>query len=173
MAEIDSYEAVREEAVKIALKEKAKNIREVGAENRGPEIDKYIKRAYAPLSKGYNWCGFFIYWCYSEASRKFGYRLPFTADPLWSGPKLRRWAENNPEFVVNTSPFKPGDIYVMNYGHIGMVVSQAAGTQVNTIDGNQAHMDKGKSVKENVRNTLDMDVLIRVTDEGMFGACYE
>lgn len=173
MAITDRYELLRNEAVNIALAEEKKKIKEVGAQNRGPEIDKYIRRAYAPLSAGYNWCGFFIYWCYSEAKKKFGFPLPFTADPLWSGPKLRKWAENNPDLVVNTSPFMPGDIYVMNYGHIGMVVSQAADSFVNTIDGNQASMGNKKSVKMNVRNTQDMDVLIRVTEQGMFGASYE
>ncbi|REJ78788.1 MAG: CHAP domain-containing protein [Acidobacteria bacterium] len=173
MSVLDRYELLRQDAVNIALAEEAKGVKEVGAQNRGPEIDIYKKRAHSPLTKNHGWCGFFIYYCYSEAAKKFGFPLPFSAGPLWSGPKLRRWAKKNPDFVVNTSPCLPGDIYVMNYGHIGMVVSQSDGTFVNTIDGNQSSMGKGKSVKKQYRNILEMDVLIRVTEAGMFGACYE
>ncbi|MCO6512046.1 MAG: CHAP domain-containing protein [Aridibacter famidurans] len=162
----DRYERVRYEAATVALREEAKGVREEGAQNRGPEIDRYLERSHAPKSAGYNWCGFFVYYCYSEAAQAFSAPLPFKAGEVWSGTKLKKWAANNPVHVIGSGPYMPGDIYVMNWGHIGMIISHNGGNIVNTVDGNQSQMDKGKSLKQRTRDINDMAVIIRIVDTG-------
>jgi len=165
----DRYERLRYEAALIALEEESKGVKEVGAQNRGPEIDKYKALAHSPQSANHNWCGFFVFYCYAKAADKLSAPLPFRSGILWSGTKLKKWAEENPEHVVGSGPFTPGDIYVMTWGHIGMIISHPGGDMVNTVDGNQSSMGKGKSLKQNVRNINDMAVIIRIAYSGDLG----
>lgn len=160
----EHYSDVRRLAVDMALIEVAKHVKEVGGQNRGPEIDKYLKNAYAPLDKGYGWCGMFVYYCYSQAANMVGKTLPFTSGKLWSGQKLCKWAMANPDCVVNTSPVLRGDIYVMNSYHIGMVTGDMASSDImNTVDGNQSFADSGKeSLKLRTRHFADMRLIIRI-----------
>jgi hypothetical protein len=162
----DRYEKLRYEAAMFALREEAKGVKEVGAQNRGPEIDRYKAVAHSPSSANHDWCGFFVFYCYAMAADKLSAPLPFRSGILWSGPKLKTWAEENPAHIVSSGPYLPGDIYVMNWGHIGMIISDPGGSVVNTVDGNQSSMGKGKSLKQNLRNTNDMAVIIRITDSG-------
>lgn len=159
---MDRYEQVRYEAAVVALREEAKGVKEVGAQNRGPQIDIYKARAHSPKSANHEWCGFFVYYCLSEAANKFGVPLPFIPEKFWSGYKLTKWANENPDCIVRTSPCYPGDIYVMKNGHIGIVVSQGPGTIVHTVDGNQSQMNRGYSLKQRTRNIVDMRVIIRI-----------
>jgi hypothetical protein len=158
----DSYEEVRSIAAEVALIEEMKDVREVGEQNRGPEIDKYKARAHSPKSKNHEWCGFFVYWCLSEAANRIGVCLPFIPEKLWSGYKLTKWAEANPYSIVRERPAYPGDIYVMNNGHIGIVVAEGHGDILDTVDGNQSQKGKGRSLKKRTRNIADMRVLIRI-----------
>lgn len=158
----EKYNLIRYEAAQIALREEAKGVYEVGSNNRGPEIDIYKARAHSPKSANHQWCGFFVYYCLSEAANRYGAALPFIPEKLWSGYKLTKWANAYPETIVRSSPCYPGDIYVMNNGHIGIVISQGAGTMVNTVDGNQSILGGGRSLKRRERNIVDMRVIIRI-----------
>ncbi len=166
----DRYERMRYEAALVALFEESKGVKEEGEQNRGPEIDRYKALAHSPKSANHDWCGFFVFFCYAKAADKFSAPLPFTSGVLWSGPKLKTWAEKNPVHTVSDGTFLPGDIYVMTWGHIGMVISHSGGDMVNTVDGNQSSLGKGKSLKQNVRNRNDMAVIIRITDTGGLGS---
>lgn len=158
----DSYEEVRRLAAEVALLEEMKGVYEVGEQNRGPEIDKYKKRAHSPKSKNHEWCGFFVYYCLSEAANRIGISLPFIPEKLWSGYKLTKWANAYPYCIVRERPAYPGDIYVMNNGHIGIVVEEGHGDILQTVDGNQSQKGKGKSLLRRTRNIADMRVLIRI-----------
>jgi hypothetical protein len=166
----DEFEEVRKKAVEIALVEATKDTREVGAKNRGERIDVYLRRANAlkksaPDDKeGLGWCGMFIYFCYSEAANQAGKILPFSSGNLWSGYKLRKWSDLHYDKVVRTCPILPGDIYVMNNGHIGMVIESVNDYDVvKTVDGNQSGKDTGKnSVQKRTRSFYDMRLLIRI-----------
>jgi hypothetical protein len=160
----DDFQEVRELAVEIALLETAKHVKEVGGQNRGPEIDVYLKNANAPLDKEYGWCGMFVYYCYTQAANMRGKVLPFKGGNLWSGQKLVKWALSFPEKIVNTSPILPGDIYVMNKYHIGMVVEQMTDCEImQTVDGNQSYQDSGKdSLKRRTRHFSDMRLFVRI-----------
>lgn len=158
----DSYQYVRSEAARVALAEEAKGVFEVGEQNRGPEIDVYKARAHSPKSSNHEWCGFFVYYCLSEASRKWGVCLPFIPEKLWSGYKLTKWANENPYCIVRERPLYPGDFYVMKNGHIGIIVEQGFTDIVQTVDGNQSKKGKGRSLVRRTRNVADMRVIIRI-----------
>lgn len=166
----EQYEAVRKRAVEIAIIEAGKNTQEVGAKNRGERIDVYLRNANALRKdaaadqEGLGWCGMFIYYCYSQAASQLGMILPFTAGPLWSGQKFKKWSQLHADKIVNTCPILPGDIYVMNNYHIGMVVEPVNNyDQVKTVDGNQSGADSGKnSVRLRHRNFYDMRLLVRI-----------
>jgi len=157
------YERVRYEAAVVALREEAKDVREVGSNNRGPQIDKYKLRAHSPLSANHQWCGFFVFYCLSEAANAYSVPLPFIPEKLWSGYKLTKWANEHPEHVVTEGPYLPGDFYVIHEnGHIGLITSQGPGNIVNTVDGNQSVVGGGRSLKQRQRCTLDMRVILRI-----------
>lgn len=168
----DENADLRKRAVKIALEEVKKNVKESDGPNRGPEVDKYMRRAHAPLGKAYNWCGMFVNYVYTEAAAQLGKNFPIPSGMMWSGPKLKRWALNNMDKVVWELPLRPGDIYVLYRGHIGMVGETYTmedifdGSIVSTIDGNQVvgsehHPDK-VSLKQRRRDFADMEYVIRV-----------
>lgn len=169
----DFYLDVRKKAVEVANIEVAKKVKESDGRNRGPEIDKYMRRAYAPLSKAYNWCGMFVNYCYDEAARHFGKTLPpKLRDALWSGPKLKDWCAANWDTVVWDLPLRAGDIYVLYGGHIGMVAGSYSmddifsGSTVPTIDGNQVvseiHDPTKVSLRRRHRDFAHMEYVIRI-----------
>lgn len=167
---LDEFEEVRKKAVEIALDEVKKNTKEVGAPNRGERIDVYLRNANAlrkdaPADKaGLPWCGMFIYYCYSQAAKQLGKILPFRAEDLWGGSNLRNWSNIYLEKIIDTAPILPGDIYIMNSFHIGMVIEPVNDyDMVKTIDGNQSTMKAGRnSVKKNTRSFYDMYRLVRI-----------
>lgn len=161
----DKFADVRILAVSIALDEVGKNVREDTAGNRGTHIDKYLKRANSPLDAGHNWCGMFVNWCFVEAANRCGKVFPISSGKMWSGPKLKNWALSNWESMVWEFPLLPGDIYVMNKGHIGMVYAPTyeGSDLMFTIDGNQSTFTAGGlSLVKRTRNFADMDILIRI-----------
>jgi hypothetical protein len=166
----DEFEDVRKKAVEIALEEAKKNTVEVGAQNRGERIDVYLRNAHA-LSKnapadqaGLAWCGMFIYYCYSKATKQLGKILPFRAEALWGGSNLKNWSDVYLEKIVDDPPILPGDIYIMNSFHIGMVIAPVDNFKVvKTIDGNQSGVNKGgNSVRKKERSYYDMYRIIRI-----------
>jgi hypothetical protein len=166
----NNLDAVRREAVRIAELEALKDTREIGANNRGPIVDIYLKNAHALKSdtpgnvKGKGWCGMFIYYCYSQAAQALGRSLPFSSGNLWSGHHLEKWSLSYWDRVVYEPPILPGDIYIMSSYHIGMVIEEVTDYNlVKTIDGNQTGGDAGSnSVKKCLRSFYDMRVIIRI-----------
>ncbi|MBC7900003.1 MAG: hypothetical protein H7070_08105 [Saprospiraceae bacterium] len=161
----DFYNDVRKMAVEIALEEVGKKVVEDTGPNRGTHIDKYLKRAFAPLDQGLNWCGMFVNYVFKEAANRCGKTVPWGNTTFWKGSSVINWAYANFDTVVMEFPLLPGDIYVMNKGHIGMVrrTTEEGSDLMFTIDGNQSTFDAGgKSLKARERNFADMDTIIRI-----------
>lgn len=169
---VDYLADVRKLAVEIALEEVAKGVKESDGRNRGPEIDKYMRRGNAPLDEGLNWCGMFVYYCFDEARRRLGKTLPIIPESMWGGRKMRKWCGANWNKVVWDLPLQPGDIYVLYRGHIGLVVGSYtmddifSGRIVATIDGNQAvdkvHDPTKLSLKKRHRDFAEMQYVVRL-----------
>ena len=167
----DEFAEMRKEAVVVALREVAKNIKESDGPNRSPDIDKYMLRATMPPSKGMNWCGVFVNYCFTEAGLKLAQTFPVPPGTMWSGPKLRKWLYGHWEKAVWDLPLLPGDIYILYGGHIGMVAGSYsmddifAGSTVTTIDGNQevgTWQADNVSLKKRHRDFADMEYVIRI-----------
>lgn len=166
----EKYEQLRKLAVDIAKVEVKKKVKETTAENRSPIIDKYIQRAGGkadkddPTKKGSEWCGMFVYYCYSEAANRLGMTLPFRAGNLWSGRKVKKWGLAHPDTVVYSSPILPGDIYVTMSGHIGMATSHAEDPTIfQSIDGNQANPGSNRySLKEKTQKFSNIAMFVRI-----------
>lgn len=156
-----NYELVRHRAAAIAIQESSRGVREEGANNRGPRIDVYRLSANSDLSKNQDWCGMFVYYCLKQAATLYNVPLPFIPEKLWSGYKFTLWARENPSTIV-CGPVHPGDVYVMNWGHIGIVRGFSSGNVIETVDGNQSHMGGGLSLKCRTRKREDMRVVVRI-----------
>lgn len=164
------YDDVRKKAVEIAIYESTKDTKEVGAKNRGERIDEYLRCAnmihsWTPADKAAGgWCGAFVYYCYYHAAKELAKSLPFTPDNIISGQRLHEWVKKNPSKEVQTCPFQPGDLYIKDNYHIGMVIKTVYDYgSIPTIDGNQSGVDSGKnSVKINTRSYSQMKLLVRI-----------
>ena len=156
-------------AVENALYEMSQNVQVVGAEDRGPRIDRYENHAHSglrqgPTDPGREWCGMFIWWCYSQAARFCGQTLPFIATDLWSGNRLVHWSRSHPEAVVLSGDVMPGDIYVAPSFHIGMVLATMPDPGLfKSIDGNQSFVNSGRSaIAEGLRRVNNCRVIVRI-----------
>jgi hypothetical protein len=111
--------------------------------NRGPEVDVYLRNVgLEPRGNDYSWCAAFVYWCFTQASKKGANPAVKTAGVLkhWSeagkaGTRriLAKDAMENPGLI------KPGFIFILNSGggkgHTGLV-EKVDGGILTTIEGN-------------------------------------
>lgn len=147
------FDNVRKLAVEFARVELGKHVRETGMQNRGSEIDFYLRTAglgnnalgdgSAQGADARQWCGMFIYFCYLKAATNYGKILPFGGRNLWSGQRLGMWANAHPAAIVNQqSPVQIGDIFTIPSGHVGIAVGAASANGVfPTIEGNQGELN--------------------------------
>ena len=159
------YAGVRQRAVEIGLTEVAKDVREDSGPNSGTHIDKYFRWTWAPVGSGMEWCGMFVNYCFRRAAEEYGVKLPWGNTTFWKGSSVTDWAYGHTDVLVDQYPIYPGDIYVMNKGHIGMVrATTAEGSSVlYTIDGNQSSFKEGgKSLVTRTRQLGDMRLVLRI-----------
>lgn len=129
--------------LKIAAGEEAKQVREQPKNsNRGPEVDKYLRRT--GLGPGFAWCCAFLYWCFDEAAiAAQGVNPMFkTAGCLhhWNNAQskgARRIVRS--QAAADPAQVQPGMIFIMDFGggagHTGLV-EEVAGGLMTTIEGN-------------------------------------
>jgi hypothetical protein len=136
-------------ALQTAINEMNAGAREVGGNNRGPWVKKYLQPA--GLDEGNSWCASFVSWCYLQASGGDERNMPFPYSPgaraLLSIFKKKNWAQG-----PNTGyqPV-PGDLVVWWrvrldgwQGHVGLV-HQLKDGMLYTIEGNKSPRVQGFS----------------------------
>jgi len=122
---------------------------EVGGNNSGPWVQKYL--APAGLDEGNSWCASFVSWCYMQASGGKQDAMPFPYNPSARGLlqqfKKRGWTQA-PQSGYQP---QPGDIVVWWrvqlagwQGHVGMV-HQVKDGMLYTIEGNRSPRVQGFS----------------------------
>ncbi len=102
--------------------------------NGGPEVSQYLRAV--GLGAGFAWCMAFVYWCVAKAAQEAEIKNPLlkTAGVMmqWNGTSLRKLPKTS-------SAVKPGDIFIMNFGHgtghTGFVKEVKKGTII-TVEGN-------------------------------------
>lgn len=130
--------------VKVALEEMAAGAREIGSNNSGPFVKKYMNGLAA---EGNSWCAAFNSYCNKVASERMGIPMPFKYDlgakDTYSQFKKKGWSYK----ASDDNPPMPGDIIVWTrgdpnseLGHIGIVYKYDAGI-LTTIEGNKGAFD--------------------------------
>ena len=136
-------------ALRIAISEMKDGAREVGGNNCGPWVKKYLKPA--GLNEGNAWCASFVSWCYLQAGGDDKSKMPFPYCPgaraLLKEFKEKGWA-SAPQSGYEP---KPGDIVVWWreklegwQGHVGLV-HQLKNGMLYTIEGNKSTRVQGFS----------------------------
>ncbi|MGK6352094.1 N-acetylmuramidase domain-containing protein [Parapedobacter sp. DT-150] len=134
--------ALGRKALQAAIQELKAGAGEVGGNNRGPWVAKYL--APAGLPEGYAWCAAFVSWCFLQAVDGQQHRMPFQytagARNLFNQLKQKGWSFAGED---DRQP-KPGDIVcwwrntmASGLGHIGLVHHVEDGF-LYTIEGNKA-----------------------------------
>jgi len=136
-------------ALTVAIEELNQGAGEVGGNNRGPFVRKYLEPA--GLDEGNAWCAAFVSWCFYKASGEDRDVMPFQytamARDLRMQFKRKGWAhEPNSDYIP-----VPGDIVVWWrvslqgwQGHAGLVHSVKDGI-LYTIEGNKSTKVQGFS----------------------------
>lgn len=141
--------AIGRAALAAAIGELKAGAGEVGGNNCGPWVKKYL--APAGLDEGNSWCASFVSWCYLQASggNKATMRFPYNpgARSLLQEFKERDWAQP-PQSGYQP---QPGDIVVWWrvsltgwLGHVGLV-HQVQDGMLYTIEGNRSPRVQGFS----------------------------
>lgn len=130
-------------ALQIAINELSAGAREIGGNNMGPFVKKYL--APAGLPEGYSWCAGFMSWCFLKAAggdkKAMGFNYSAGARNIFD--QLRKKGKTFSGTSDALSP-QPGDLVVWwrvslpSYnGHIGIVHHVDDGF-LYTIEGNKA-----------------------------------
>jgi len=136
-------------ALRAAIGELTAGAGEVGGDNRGPWVKKYLDPAH--VAEGNSWCAAFISWCFLQASDGNAADMPFLYCPgaraLLQEFKDKSWAHAPQE---RYAPL-PGDIVVWWrvqaqgwQGHVGLV-HQLRDGMLYTIEGNHSPKVQGFS----------------------------
>lgn len=123
--------------ITVAQEEMRRGAGEIGGNNRGPFVERYLKPAglAAPLP----WCAAFVSWCIHEAARHLSVPPPLpylvSAKGIFRFGKSRGWLVHDPgrgDLVVWSRGAPTGP-----FGHVGIVELYKGGELV-TIEGNRA-----------------------------------
>jgi hypothetical protein len=136
-------------ALAAAIGELKANAREIGGDNRGPFVRKYLTPA--GLDEGNSWCAGFVSWCFMPASSGGKAAMPFayvaSARSLLAEFKQQGWSSAPGSGYVPV----PGDVVVWWrvslagwLGHTGLVHSVQDG-MLYTIEGNHSPRVQGFS----------------------------
>ena len=127
--------AIGRAALRVALAEMAAGSKEVGENNSGPFVKKYLNDIVPPPA---NWCAGFVSWCFSQTPQGIPYRYSLGARDTRDQFKRLGWAYD----ARDRTP-EPGDIVVWWrgqpdgwMGHIGFVRSVEGGI-LHTVEGNK------------------------------------
>lgn len=122
---------------------------EIGGNNRGPWVAKYLEQAGLP--EGYSWCASFVSWCYLQACGGEKARMPFSYSP--GARDLLRQVKKKGLAHEPRSGYQPqpGDLVIWWrvkkegwQGHVGLV-HQLKDGMIYTIEGNKSPRVQGFS----------------------------
>lgn len=135
--------AIGRSALQFAINELTAGAGEIGGNNKGPWVKKYLEPAGLP--EGNSWCAAFISWCFLQASGGNKKSMPFKynagARNIYNQFRQKGW--NYDPADANKQP-QPGDIVAWwrvslpsGFGHIGIVHHFEDGF-IYTLEGNKA-----------------------------------
>lgn len=86
------------------------NVHESGGNNRGREVDEYVRTVGLDPTNGYPWCASFMYWCFKRAAQLLGIANPFPK----TSKAVNIW--NLADRVCRDSNPSVGAIYILDHG---------------------------------------------------------
>lgn len=133
--------AIGRKALEFAIGELVAGAGEVGGNNKGPWVRKYLQPTGLP--EGNSWCAAFISWCFLQAANGNSAAMPFKytagARNIFNQFRQKGWT-----FDGSGPQLEPGDIVAWwrismpsGFGHIGIVHHFEDGF-IYTIEGNKA-----------------------------------
>lgn len=165
--------SLAESALDFALAESHAGAREVGGNNSGPWVEKYLNALHPSRisHKLESWCVGFVLWCYIQACEIAGRSLPvrftLSTSHLWAQLEKRGQVLRvaNGEVVSEKAELiqpdpKPGDLAFWDFSgngvpdHINMVVSYSEELGLATIGGNEGNEASGAPVEVKQRGLL-------------------
>jgi len=171
----DSLPTVTQQAVAFAEAEARAGAGEVGGDNAGPFVEKYLNANHPEriTHRGEPWCVAFYCWCWLQAARSAGTELPvsFTrsAHQLWGwlaahGQVLTRaqaLAQKEPGGPEVSFRPAPGDAVFWDFSgngepdHVNMLHHIDADGTIHTIGGNEGNEESGAPVRVKRRGLLE------------------
>ena len=135
--------SVGRSALQVAINELLAGAGEIGGNNKGPWVKKYLEPA--GLAEGNSWCAAFLSWCFLQAVEGDKRALPFkysaSARNVFNQFKQKGWTYGGND--LNLLP-QPGDIaswwrvsLPSGFGHIAIIHHYEDGF-LYTIEGNKA-----------------------------------
>jgi len=141
-------------ALAAALREMAAGAQEMGANNSGPWVAKYLHGIVPPPA---NWCAAFVSWCFTQASGAPPFRYSLGARDIREQFRRRGWTYQLEDGIVPA----PGDIVVWWrgqpegwMGHIGLVHHTEHGI-LYTVEGNKGGFPAPVRVFDYVMSRID------------------
>lgn len=133
---------LREAAFEFAGKAADKRVHEVGGNNHGPAVKKYL--AEVGLPEGYAWCAAFVSWCFRQAAGK---RLAWESAGvwnIWSYGKAHGWLVTRPKrYDLVAFDFSGNGVYDDHIGWVAWVKKFGPVSIVHTIEGNTSSGEAG------------------------------
>ena len=150
--------SLQDVALGVALCEDDEKVREVGGNNRGPRVARYL--ADAGINVAAPWCAAFVQYCSDVAANGVGVANPLDEVKLEAlVQSYYNWAASVPARIVGTPV--PGDLILYDFhghgwDHIGFVaVPPDANGIVHTVEGNTGDVNQrdGDGVYAKARDT--------------------
>ncbi len=132
-------QTIQHQLVSVAMSQVG--VREVGGNNLGPQIKKYMESTWMPqeaVDKGFPWCAAFVTWCMEKACTNLGLSFKNYAYQGADAYGWDKWAvKQGWTQLPDTADAEPGDIVTFDFSHVGIVYDYDAHEQtVYTIEGN-------------------------------------
>lgn len=165
----------------IAIANKQLGVHEQGGNNCGPMIAEYQKATWLPVG-AWPWCAAFICWIIREWLQdpevQAYFKISAKEVEVWrphgaNVDDFIKWGKTRGFSILGPSePARGGDIVIFDFGHVGMVTTDAAPSEsaIATIEGNtnaagQRDSHTGDSVMHKTRSISIVRVYIRMMHE--------
>lgn len=112
-------------AAGIAIGEYANNAREIGGNNRGEFVRKYLKSA--GFGEGAPWCAAFTYWCIEEAAQFLNCKNPFQGMKYPALVSAYATMARDNGWLMPPERAREGDLVVFHWpsgNHIGFLLDR-------------------------------------------------
>ena len=155
-----------EVALGVAIGDLARNVREQGGDNRGPEVGEYLANAGIPVPAA--WCAAFVQWISDKAAQINGASNPLDAVAREALVADYVTLAEQRGWIVDGYQVRRGDLMCFRFGnsgrwnHIGIVMDPPIRTpagwgRVRTVEGNtnQQGVREGDGVFQKMRAVVD------------------